>query len=160
MNTVYALLVEDESPKLAHIRDFIKDSFSNISVSEARSVSSALESIEDGDFDILILDMSLPTFDVGQGEHGGRPQGFGGIEILRHIEMSGLVLQTIVLTGYEAFPDETGELIDLDTLRKRLVEEFPGTVQKVVHFSSSLEGWKMALEDGISSIIGRRRHNG
>lgn len=33
------------------------------------------------------------------------------------IEMSGLRLQTIVFTGYEAFPDETGEITDLDIVR-------------------------------------------
>ncbi|MFW2544041.1 response regulator [Primorskyibacter sp. 2E107] len=153
-----ALLVEDESPKLAHIRKFVRESFSNISVVDARSVSSALEAIETEDFDFMLLDMSLPTFDVGQGEQGGRPQGFGGIEILRHLEMSGTNLQTIVLTGYEAFPDETGELIGLETLRNRMMDEFPLTVRQVVHFSSSLEGWKVSLRDGISSILGSRKY--
>ncbi|MEL6643313.1 MAG: response regulator [Pseudomonadota bacterium] len=154
-----ALLVEDESPKLAHIRRFVRQSFPHVSVFDARSVSSALEAIEEHDFDLMLLDMSLPTFDVGQGEHGGRPQGFGGIEILRHIEMSGSSLQTIVLTGYEAFPDETGELISLDTLRNRMLDEFPTTVREVVHFSSSLEEWKVSLRDEISSILRRQTND-
>lgn len=153
MTGIHALLVEDESPKLAHIRRFMRESFSNISVSDARSVSTALEVIEDDSFDLLLLDMSLPTFDVGQGEHGGRPQGFGGIEILRHIAMAGIVLPTIVLTGYEAFPDEAGALIDLDTLRQRMTEEFPETVIAVVHFNSSLDDWRASLRPVIEQII-------
>lgn len=153
---MHALLVEDESPKLAHIRRFMRDSFSNVSVLDARSVSTALDAIEDESFDLLLLDMSLPTFDVGHGEHGGRPQGFGGIEILRHIAMAGLVLPTIVLTGYEAFPDETGTLIDLDTLRQRMTDEFHETVIAVVHFNSSLDDWKASLRPVIEQIIRSR----
>lgn len=153
MLSASALLVEDESPKLAHIRSFMHDNFSNVKVIDALSVSSAIEAIDNQEFDLLLLDMSLPTFDVGQGETGGRPQGFGGIEILRYIDMSGLELQTIVLTGYEAFPDETGEIIDLDTLRSRLVKEFSSTVKDVVHFSSSLEGWKKTLREAVITIL-------
>jgi len=159
MERAHALLVEDESPKLAHIRRFMRESFSYVSIIDALSVSSAIEAIDDHEFDFLLLDMSLPTFDVGQGETGGRPQGFGGIEILRYIEMSGLNLQTIVLTGYEAFPDETGEIIDLETLRRRLVDEFPGTVKDVFHFSSSLEGWRKSLREAVSAIL-RSKNNG
>tara|TARA_R110002110_G_scaffold90966_3_gene236343 strand:+ start:651 stop:1130 length:480 start_codon:yes stop_codon:yes gene_type:complete len=150
---IHALLVEDEGPKLAHIRRFMRESFSNVSVSDARSVSTALDAIEEEPFNFLLLDMSLPTFDVGQGEHGGRPQGFGGIEILRHIAMADLALPTIVLTGYEAFPDEAGTLIDLDTLRQRMKEEFPETVIAVVHFNSSLDDWKVSLRPVIERII-------
>ena len=153
MTTIHTLLVEDEGPKLAHIRRFIQGSFSNVSVSDARSVSTALDAIDEEEFDLLLLDMSLPTFDVGHGEHGGRPQGFGGIEILRHISMAGLVLPTIVLTGYEAFPDEAGTLIDLNTLRTRMTKEFPETVVAVVHFNSSLDDWKMTLQPVIERII-------
>ena len=159
MLTANALLVEDESPKLAHIRRYMRESFSYVSVVSALSVSSAIDAIDESEFDFLLLDMSLPTFDVGQGETGGRPQGFGGIEILRYIAMSGLKLETIVLTGYEAFPDETGRIIDLETLRTRLVTEFPGAVQNVIHFSSSLEGWKLSLREAVSAIL-RRKNNG
>ena len=159
MERAKALLVEDESPKLAHIRRFMRESFSYVSIIDALSVSSAIEAIDDHEFDLLLLDMSLPTFDVGQGETGGRPQGFGGIEILRYIEMSEIDLPTLVLTGYEAFPDETGKIMDLETLRRRLVDEFPGTVKDVFHFSSSLEGWKMSLREAVSAIL-RSKNNG
>lgn len=154
MTGIHTLLVEDEGPKLAHIRRFMRESFTNVSVSDARSVSAALDAIEEELFDLLLLDMSLPTFDVGHGEHGGRPQGFGGIEILRHIAMARLVLPTIVLTGYEAFPDEAGTLIDLNTLRERMKEEFPETVVAVVHFNSSLDDWKVSLRPIIEQVIG------
>lgn len=158
MSDFQILLVEDESPKLAHIRRFLRESFSQLSVVEARSVSSALDSIDENDFDLLLLDMSLPTFDVGQGEQGGRPQGFGGIEILRQMEMGGDSIATIVLTGYEAFPDETGQIIDLPTLRLRMTNEFPGVVKGVVHFNSALEDWKIDFRQRIEAVLRSPQH--
>lgn len=154
MNRYTVLLVEDESPKLAHIRKFMREGYSSVSVIEARSVTSALDAVDDHNFDLVLLDMSLPTFDVGQGENGGRPQGFGGIEILRHLEMAGSAIETLVITGYEAFPDEHGDIIDLETLRNRLIDEFPNTVRGVVHFNSALEDWKVEFRKGIDAVLG------
>lgn len=130
----------------------MRESFSNISVSDARSVSTALDAIDEEVFDLLLLDMSLPTFEIGHGEHGGRPRS-RGIEILRHISMARLVLPTIVLTGYEAFPDEAGTLIDLNTLRSRMMEEFPETVVAVVTLQFLLDDWKVSLRSIIERII-------
>ena len=44
-------------------------------------------------------------------------------------------------------------LIDLDTLRQRMKEEFPETVIAVVHFNSSLDDWKVSLRPVIERII-------
>lgn len=159
MGQSFMLLVEDEGPKLAHVRKFLRESFPATSVMEARSVTSALDAVEDEDFTVILLDMSLPTFDVGQGENGGRPQGFGGIEILRHLEMAGESADVLVLTGYEAFPDEHGKIIDLETLRNRLIDEFPATVRAVIHFNSALDDWKVELRKGIEEAF-RRKING
>ncbi|EGJ20502.1 hypothetical protein RSWS8N_00450 [Cereibacter sphaeroides WS8N] len=74
---------------------------------------------------------------------------------MRHIAMLGLSLPTIVITGYEAFPDEAGTLIELNTLRQRMMEEFPETVVAVVHFNSSLDDWKVSLRSVIQKIIER-----
>ncbi|MCQ8779993.1 response regulator, partial [Escherichia coli] len=77
------LLVEDEGPKQAHVVNFL-GFLGEVSVNVARSVTSAMTCLEIETPDLLLLDMSLPTFDIGEGEAGGRPQGFGGIEVLRH----------------------------------------------------------------------------
>ena len=155
MGTLNILLVEDEDPKRSHIHKFLKKRFLNVHVVEARSVTSTFDEIEKSKFDLLLLDMSLPTFDVGQGETGGRPQGFGGLEILRYLEMEGEKIDSLVLTGYEAFPDDTGKIIDLQTLRQRLMNEFPRVVRGVVHYNSSLDDWKQKLELAVKAVFRR-----
>ena len=145
MNSVHILLVEDETPKRTHIERFLKSLGSGVKISIAQSVNSALDALDAQLPDLLLLDMSLPTFDVGERESGGRPQGFGGIEILRHMTLSGLNCPTIVITGYEAFLREAGKPVDLSQMRAELEKEFPECLSGVLHYNSTYDEWKSEL---------------
>jgi CheY-like chemotaxis protein len=155
LSKVSVLLVEDEAPKRKHIERFLAKWSLSVSVVVARSVNSALDALDDEKPDLLLLDMSLPTFDVGGLEAGGRPQGFGGIEVLRHMTLADISCPTIVITGYEAFPTEVGKPIELSQMRSDLEKEFPMLIRGVLHYNSTYEEWKTALgrtliEFGIS----------
>jgi DNA-binding response OmpR family regulator len=65
------LLIEDEVPKQEHILAALKELRPGATVNVARSVRTAIESIVAEQPDLLLLDMSLPTFDVGPKESGG-----------------------------------------------------------------------------------------
>ena len=139
------LLVEDEAPKRNHIRAVIMEIMPDAMVETARSVNSALDWLESSAFDLLLLDMSLPTFDVTEEETGGRPQGFGGLEVLRHMTMAGISCPTIVITGYEGFVRSAGATVDLGQLSKELFDEFPEKLQAVLHYNSTLDEWRKVL---------------
>lgn len=146
MSSLRILLVEDEDPKRLHVMDFIGSCAANASIITAKSVNSALDALQEETPDLILLDMSLPTFDVGDGEPGGRPQGFGGIEILRHMTYAGIDCPTLVITGYEAFPREAGRPVDLTQLRQELEEEFPDVFRGVLHYNSTFDEWKVDLK--------------
>lgn len=151
MNSLSILLVEDEGPKRTHIERFLKESVSKLNVNNANSVTSALRSLEESLPDLLILDMSLPTFDIGIREGGGRPQGFGGIEVMRHMQLAGLVCPTVVITGYEAFVRDDGP-VDLSKLTLELQTEFPDFMCGVLHFNSTYDEWKQSLAETLSNL--------
>jgi hypothetical protein len=96
--------------------------------------------------------MSLPTFDVGRLEAGGRPQGFGGIEFLRHMTLADINCPTIVITGYEAFPTHVGKPIELSQMRSDLEREFPKLIRGVLHYNSTYEEWKTALGSTLTEF--------
>lgn len=152
MKNFRILLVEDEAPKCTHIEQYLKSLAPQVVISIARSVNSALNALEEELPDLLILDMSLPTFDVGDRESGGRPQGFGGIEILRNMSMGELYCPTIIITGYEAFLREAGKTVDLLQIRSELVEEFPYLVRGVLHYNSTYDEWKTALGKVLAEL--------
>ena len=147
---INVLIVEDEAPKLAHIKAFILQVLSSVAIRVARSVNSALDEIDDGLPDLLLLDMSLPTFDIDKNEAGGRPRGFGGKEIMRHMMLSGVKCPVIVITGYEAFPRDAGKPIELAQIKDELDLEFPNMLVGMLHYNSTYEEWKYELRNSIS----------
>ena len=79
------LLVEDDEDKREQIINFI-NKFEDYDLIEVRSYNSAVKAIRRGFFDLILLDMILPTFDVNVNESGGRTQAFGGELILAEMD--------------------------------------------------------------------------
>ena len=148
---LHLLLVEDEAPKRGHIERLVRDVLSNARISTARSVNSALDILENDNVDFLLLDMSLPTFDIGDRESGGRPQGFGGIEVLRYMTMAEITCPTLIITGYEGFKRESGTTVDLVQLRSELDEEFSHLLKGVLHYNSTYDEWKHTLRGALTN---------
>ncbi|MCG8669282.1 MAG: response regulator [Pseudomonadales bacterium] len=144
------LIVEDEEPKFVHIRRHIENLVGNCTIHHMKSVNSAIRYLENKLPDLLILDMSLPTFDITEEESGGRPQGFGGIEVLREMKIENWGCPTIVITGYSAFQRDDANRVSLDDLSKELLEEFPEFLRGVLHFNSSFSEWKTELQSIIN----------
>ena len=145
------LVVEDEDPKARHIRQFLFELVPEAQVEVARSVRAGLDALSEALPDLLILDMSLPTFDIGPTEAGGRPQGFGGLELIRNMELEGIECPTIVLTGYEAFAKSGGQ-VTLDGLSAELREEHPTIFRGIFHFNSAYGDWQAKLRSVFVSL--------
>jgi CheY-like chemotaxis protein len=150
---VKVLIVEDEDPKLASLLDYVSDRRPTWTVATARSVRAATESVKIWRPDFLLLDMSLPTFDIKEGEPGGRPQGFGGIEVLRYLDRMELPIAVAVVTGYEAFTKD-GQHIDLTELSKELAKDFSASFKGAVQFNSVSGEWVNDLTRLISRLYG------
>jgi CheY-like chemotaxis protein len=135
------LLVEDEAPKRRHVEAYARELLPAAQIEFANSVRSAIQCLSVNLPDLLILDMSLPTFDVGQNEAGGRPQGFGGVELLRNMELEEMICPVIVLTGYDAFTKAGGQ-VGLDVLRDELAEAHPTLFKGILHFNSAYGDWQ------------------
>ncbi len=146
------LIVEDEAPKLQNVRELAQELALFECLDEARSFGSALKALRARAFDLIILDMSLPTFDIGNGESGGRPQGFGGQEVLRYMSRFKLTTPVIVVTAFEAFA-EKGKAIDLKALEKSLLAEHPNIFRGVVFYNTMFTTWRDELRKLVKSVL-------
>jgi CheY-like chemotaxis protein len=147
------LLVEDEDPKLDAISRYLREGLPEASVTVARSVKSALYRIQQGNIDLIVLDMSLPTFDISRDESGGRPQGFGGREVIRFLDAEDLMLPVVVVSAYESFSSKGGQNVQLQTLADDLANDFPALIQGVVYFNSSSGSWIEELDRIVKAIL-------
>jgi CheY-like chemotaxis protein len=142
------LLVEDEDPKLAPVLRYLEEQHPDLIVSVVRSVKSALAALREQIPDLLLLDMSLPTFDISESEPGGRPQGFGGIEIVRYLDSVDARVPIIVLSAYEAFSRD-GKNIQLKTLGSEMMRDYPELIIGIVYFNPIQGIWGKELSDAI-----------
>jgi CheY-like chemotaxis protein len=145
------LIVEDEGPKRDHVSTMVLNRWPDATIGVAKSVRSAIAAVRKAPPSLILLDMSLPTFDVEPGEPGGRPQGFGGIEVLRYLERYGIAVPVIVVTAYEAFSID-GKEIGLEGLAKVLGDEHKELFRGLVYFNSVFGDWRQKLEQYITDV--------
>lgn len=138
------LIVEDEAQKLNELIFFFR-SLPSAEYESARSVRAALDYFrEGGHADLMILDMSLPTFDIDESESGGTPRPFGGIDVLRNLDRLDIAIPTVVLTGYQSFEDES-RVISLQELGGSMREEFGEFLLDVVQYTPFSNDWMEKL---------------
>lgn len=152
------LVVEDELSKKENIISLVEEHFPKSILLEAHSVKSAkilLKSEED--FDCIILDMSLPTFDIGRNEFGGRPQGFGGKEVIRQLFRDNRCIPIVVVTAYDFFSnlegsDESVSGMSLDELKKQLNNYSSKLTISVIKYSGLIDDWKEKLIEFLQEV--------
>lgn len=151
------LIVEDDEPKLRAISRFFEQNFERWEVTEARSLSSAIAGISGNCFDIAIIDMSLPTYDMNDSTMGGgTPQGFGGEDIIRFISTTAPDTWMIVVTQYDVFQDEEGEgSRSLSEIDESLSAEIGSKFLGVVFYSGQYGDWQISLLDMLKSRFGK-----
>lgn len=97
------LLVEDEVHKRAELTDCIVDVFGS-PPDHVDSVRNAVLQVIEKDYDLIVLDMALPTFSSNSlDQHKGHDQAQGGIEVLRALKSSRKASKIIIVTQYHDF---------------------------------------------------------
>ena len=150
------LIVEDDEYKQRWIAEAVRSCLSDAEILTARSVNAGLKNAEEQAPDVLLLDMSLTTFDIGPDEPGGRPQNFGGLEILRQMDRLDLVVPTVVITQHGSFESASGE-VGIDVLGEELKRDFPASFRGLIYYNTSQGGWKVHLKK-ILRQLAKEKH--
>lgn len=145
------LLVEDDQFKAKAVLSLMANDFPDVTVEQAKSLSAGYRKLEAHQFDLLLLDMSLPTFDVGPHDSGGEPLGFGGFKLLDLLTESGLALPTIVVTQFEQF-GEGEHAISVHSLNDSLRKTFPDHFIDLVRYNSASTDWRIDLSKLILQL--------
>lgn len=146
------LLAEDDYEKANRIGEYVTNTFPLHSLETARSVDSALRSLvaaqASSPFDLLLLDMTMPTFDVSTSEPGGgETENFAGKQLLTQMKLRRIGVPTIVVTMYDGIAD-----VSLSVLSAELKRDFPAVYLGLVYYSQAQEGWKNALKTLMESV--------
>lgn len=143
------LIIEDDQNKLKQILEWFESETLNAVVEKRFSFQSGLKAIVQGGFDLVILDMSMPTFDISPEETGGRPRPFAGKEILMQLVRRNIKIPVIVVTQFDRFGESDINLTQLtEELKKSYSRNFVGTV----YYNPGINNWKDDLKILLKTI--------
>lgn len=144
------LIVEDQKEKSEDIVNFLNSYYlKGMLVSIQQSLRSGLKDLViNNNYDLVILDMSMPNFDPSIDDPiGGTPESFAGKEFMSQMDLRGIVSPVIVVTQYSTFAKGQIALDDLDRAFKI---SYPSFYLGSVYYSSAEDSWKKSLLKIIS----------
>lgn len=150
------LIIEDNYNKLDQIESFLVKTVQNIIIDKGNSYNSGIRKIYDAEYDLIVLDMSLPTFDVTPRDSGGIKRAVAGREILQRMEHKEIFTPVVIMTQFEKFGEDQMSLADLN---KELENEFKNTWKATIHYDAGKQNWKNELEYWINVINKEKRND-
>ena len=144
------LIIEDNDSKLNHLRQFCEENLSDYEVEDRRSYNSALsEVIHNGNsYDLILLDVSMNTYDISPEVSDGEQEPLAGSNILRFMKLRKIKVPVIVVTMYESFVDG----IKIDKLDEGFREKYAEFYKGFVYYSLRNEDWMSRLKELIKTL--------
>ncbi len=147
------LIVEDDHDKIEKIKEFLVEKYGyNISIITSESLRAALKTIISATgLNLIILDMSLPNFDISKNAPGGgTPESFAGKELMSQMSLRKMKIPVVILTQYAVF-DEGRKT--LDELKAEFNNDFRDFYLGAVYYNAAIDGWKIELSEIIDNNV-------
>lgn len=145
------LLIEDDDDKLRHVLAFLESKYPTDEIVVRRSFQSGLKELVVAGANVVILDMTMPNYDVATRDTGGRERRYAGVEVLRQMRRRSRFFPTIILTQYEQFEEE-GREVTLHELSAQLLSDFEEFLIGTVFYDASGSLWMDELSLRIDRI--------
>lgn len=132
------------------IINFLAEEFPFIEVVRRESYNSSQKEIYEhhSDYFVILLDMSMHTFDRSKEESGGEPEPVAGKRILNGMYLRDIQIKVIVVTMYGSHEGKK-----LLTFVEDLKREFPDIYSDYVFFSFQKNDWKEKLKQQINILL-------
>lgn len=141
------LIVEDTEDKMRVIEKSILNIWEDSCFVEAMSYSDGIKRIYENKWDLILLDMSLPTYNITHTESGGIKKPIAGQEIIKRMHSRRINVPTIVITQFDIFGETK---ISLESLNEEFREKYKHIWLGTVSYDKP--GWQNTLEVLLRSI--------
>ena len=115
------LLIEDNSNKLKQIKRVLTEIYPESNIEEAYSFNSGVRKVYENKWNLIILDMSLPTYDITHTESGGDKKPVAGKNIMKRMLNRKIIVPVVIITQFETFDDDR---ISLNSLNAEFQDGF------------------------------------
>lgn len=149
------LLVEDEAHKVNDLIGRLRaHGVADSAVCTVSSVRDAVLQVMSRTFDLIVLDMALPTFTKSSaaGGSGGIAQPVGGIEVLRALKSKGERCPIVIVTQY---PEVliNGVSVRLNHLPKVIARHYQQNLLGAILYAYKQPGWQQDFDHLIRRVL-------
>lgn len=152
MKKLKIILIEDDQKKIEDIKHFLSGEFGVKDLMVKESYQSGLRELIKGSYDLLLLDMSIPTWDKAFNESGGDYQKFGGYMIMKELSRKEKLLTTILISMFDDF-GESDRSITLSQIDELFRGEFPNDYLGSIFYGSGQTAWKRELKKALDNLV-------
>lgn len=142
------LIVEDNMNKLTQIKEAIYELYPDTQVMEAHSFNSGVKRVYENKWELILLDMSLPTYDISHTESGGDKKPVAGKNIMKRMLNRHINTPVIVITQFETFDDDR---ISLETLNEDFKKDFSDIWRGTIFYGDA--DWAIELKRILDKIF-------
>lgn len=139
------IILEDDTLKSRAIEEYMRSIDDNFQIVTADSYNSGLRKLKAEWFNLLILDMSMPTFSNDFLTNESSFEKFAGIMILKELRRIKREMPAILFTMFDDF-GSNGYSISLTDLDSELREAFPDSYWGYVYFESGSTNWENEIK--------------
>lgn len=141
------LLVEDDEHKMNDIIMYLKTTMKDVKIDTAYSIASGVETAMGNLYDLILLDMTIPNFDITETSDGGKSYKNGGEIIVKELLDEDVDFRCAIITQYETFNNET-----IDQIGQRMKVLCGDNYFGYVKYSTSDDSWKNSLKKLIEHV--------
>lgn len=152
-------VIEDDLLKARSLGNFISVEFPELETEVFRSFRSGLSAIQAGLPSLVILDMTLPTYDRSPGVREGRLRPLGGYDLMRKVQRLKLRPIMIVVTQLESFGEGQNQ-VSFQEITARCEREFPAFFGGSVYYHPTSSSWGVELKAALTAATERVRKDG
>lgn len=146
------LIIEDDPQKAERVMSVVNVAALDANIDVCRSYQSGLKFFESGkDITLVILDVSLPTFDPEPDVRHGRPRPLGGYDIMRKMKRMKKTPAVVILTALENFGSPSQQY-SFEQLSQKCAKEFPENFKGAIYYSQSRTAWRDQLIEVIRAV--------
>ena len=141
------LLIEDNSNKLKQIKRVLTEIYPESNIEEAYSFNGGVRKVYENKWNLIILDMSLPTYDITHTESGGDKKPVAGKNIMKRMLNRKIIVPVVIITQFETFDDDR---ISLNSLNAEFQDGFKEIWKGTVFYGN--DDWSIDLKEILDKI--------
>ncbi|MGF7028678.1 MULTISPECIES: hypothetical protein [Sphingobacterium] len=140
------LIIEDDRIKIDKLTSLLYKCDFDL----RESFQSGLEALRSNNYDVLILDMTIPLWEKENNDINQNYEQFGGEKILREMKRKAIIVPVILFTMFDKFPIGN-DVLTFEQISAKYKQNFDFYVDGV-YYDSRNDDWKSNLLTLIESI--------